>query len=963
MPERQQTEGDFGLRPVKPQQQITDTYSQPTLPKPDLSVLEGIGKLSDTAFEVMDFYDRREKFQRKAGEELGKAQPDFKIGKGSTEAAMVGFKEGRGTALGSMFQQEVESNWKVAVENNERLLEDENSYQLFHGEQMNEFIQRHQIEGLSVPKFLEGQETYLVQKSADHAVASLKHKRKIFINDSKEVTSSSLASGTQYAQYVNSLTNEQVYEATTNLTTGKEGEHLLGSFAAYMRGEGDENYSSADMARRRASLKTQYAMDNTNRIQGMLESANASGMNTLQEVEAHLIEDFIKELKDGTNPDMAYMTLSNLTTGTALFMNRPAVQSALLENKEAIELNMFNRRVSEEQSMDWFSATKVIHPEWTDAKWEEVILDLEAVPITSERIALREKVLLNWERSIAARDSKTHDESIAVGQAQELMLTGNFTLDDINAQTGVPKNKLNRMAEAQVLATLPLNLAGGYNPPEAAKAFMDFVGTQQQFADATFIKTGAMMSTSAYTATTTNPNYEQIKQGFELYRAMKNANVSDRFKISPLAESVYGFILSEERKDEQSLDQIIQRVYYEAALVSEKSVGFTIDDTFEVFKDTLGDGGWFGLTPDVAPTRRQLRLLGDQLHIKIQGGLTKEQAANEIIDEWEELGIRSFGDNESERLWQYTKGSDFDYEVMEQLDEYVAETIKDEFDRGDKELDPYRKKAIELLNTQVKVGTAINLKGVEVDVMESEKEEWERGYEQNLLDRHARFGSALFDEDYKDKPFVMSAEEKLQMEQEWEKIVEQRARQEYFEDKGMYPLDSQGLRFDNYFEAGDGFWESAGGLIIDLAKPTGHYQGIATRLNLDGDPTYYIAQYVKRPDGEWYAIPLPDKLIERLGFDKFAKDGETKIYENNFTADELTNSSWGNSYAQMAYREAQRKAAADLAESVIQLTTPTDRYTQKVVNQAGAGLLDAIIKIPYTPTRPITGASISPAGN
>ena len=49
MPERQQTQGDFGYRPVKPQQQITDTYSTPQLPKPDLSVLEGIGKLSDTA--------------------------------------------------------------------------------------------------------------------------------------------------------------------------------------------------------------------------------------------------------------------------------------------------------------------------------------------------------------------------------------------------------------------------------------------------------------------------------------------------------------------------------------------------------------------------------------------------------------------------------------------------------------------------------------------------------------------------------------------------------------------------------------------------------------------------------------------------------------------------------------------------------------------------------------------------
>ena len=68
MPERQQTEGDFGYRPVKPQQQITDTYSQPTLPKPDLSVLEGIGKLSDTAFKVMDFQQKQEKFQRKAGE-------------------------------------------------------------------------------------------------------------------------------------------------------------------------------------------------------------------------------------------------------------------------------------------------------------------------------------------------------------------------------------------------------------------------------------------------------------------------------------------------------------------------------------------------------------------------------------------------------------------------------------------------------------------------------------------------------------------------------------------------------------------------------------------------------------------------------------------------------------------------------------------------------------------------------
>tara|TARA_R110002020_G_scaffold299772_2_gene515419 strand:+ start:442 stop:3279 length:2838 start_codon:yes stop_codon:yes gene_type:complete len=935
MPQRQQTQGDFGIRPVRPQQQLTDTYSAPSLPKPDLSVYEGIAKLSDTGMQIIDFKQKQDAYQQKAGKALGEAQPDYKIGKGSTEAAMVGFLEGRGTALGSMFQQEVESNWKVAVEANENLLDDESSYQIFHDSHMNNFVEQHQIEGITLPKFLEGQDTHRMKKSADHAVSSLKYKRKVFINEGKEVTGSSLALGNQYGMYVDNLTNEQLYEATTDFTTGAEGEHLLQAFSYYMRGDskakqgdktkeegleditGQASFSSTDILRRRSKLKTEYALEGASRIQGMLERANEAGMNTLQEMEGNIIEDFIAELKDGKNPDMAFVVLNDLTTGTAKFIDRPAVQSALLENAEAIDLNMFNRRVSEEQSMDWFSATKITHPEWSDDQWRAVYQDLEAVPIESERIALREKVLLNWERSIAARDSKTSDDGIAVGQAQQLMLTGEYTLDGISAQTGVPKNKLNRMAEAQVLATMPLNVEqGGYNSPEAAKAFMDFVGTQQQFNDATFIKTGAIMNTSAYTATTTNPDVTQIKQGFELYRAMNNANIEDKFDVSPLAKSVYGFILSEERKGEQSLEQIVNRVFYDAALMTPKSSGYTTDEIYDAFEGVLGDGGWFGLSPDVAPSPRNLRVLGDQLQMKVDLGLTVSQATNEIVDEWEKLGIRTVRDNESEDLWQYTEGSDFDYDTFTVLDDYVAETVEDMYNESDAELDPYRTAAIADADKKEKTGTTVNpMTNEEIDVMLSEREIWERDYIAKDMDRQG-FGDAgsITDEDYEgpERRYLMDDSVENQMKQDWEKRMEQKARQAYFDDKGMYPLDSQGLRFDNYYASGDGFLESTGGLIIDLTSPEDSYQGIATRLNLDGPPSYYIAQYVKNPDGEWYPLPLPDKLIERFGFSKLAKDGKTEIFDNLFTADEITNSSWGKSFAVYARDEAKRRAQKHL---------------------------------------------------
>ena len=340
MPERQQTQGDFGLRPVSPKQQMTDTYSAPRLPKPDLSELDGIVKLSKTAMEVMDFQQKQFAYQKKKGKELGEAQPDFELGKGTTEAALAGFQEGRGAALKTRFQNDLDSNWKIATIQNEHLLNSEESYGVYHDQALQGFIDDHKIEGIALTKFLEGADSYKTKKQADHIVASLGYQKKLFLNDADNVVLSTLSNMEGEAAFINNMSVFDLVTATDDLI--KEDGSLAMPTSIY-------TLSDEEIKGRRQQLRKEVALARVDNVQNMLDSAYVAGPQTLIDVETKLIAGFIHELTDGTNPDMAFMVMSKLTTGTGNFIDRPAVIKALRENAEDIEKNANALRTADSQ--------------------------------------------------------------------------------------------------------------------------------------------------------------------------------------------------------------------------------------------------------------------------------------------------------------------------------------------------------------------------------------------------------------------------------------------------------------------------------------------------------------------------------------------------------------------------------------------------------------------------------------
>ena len=331
MPQRQQTQGDFGIRPVRPQQQLTDTYSAPSLPKPDLSVYEGIAKLSDTGMQIIDFKQKQDAYQKKAGMELGEAQPDYKIGRGSTEAAMAGFQEGRGISLRNRFQTSLESTWKVATATNEYLLDDTTSYQAYHDSSLQEFVNQNGLEGIALSKFLEGSDDYRTRKTADHAVSSLGFKKKLFLQDADDVVLSSFTHMENEAEYIKGLNLFDLITATDDLV-GEDGSLSLPTSIYELTPE--------DIANRTQKLRSNAAISRVQDIQEMFDGAHFAGPATLKDVETRLITGFMEELTNGSNPDMAYSVMNQLTSGTGRFIDRPAVMAELRRNEEDILKNV-----------------------------------------------------------------------------------------------------------------------------------------------------------------------------------------------------------------------------------------------------------------------------------------------------------------------------------------------------------------------------------------------------------------------------------------------------------------------------------------------------------------------------------------------------------------------------------------------------------------------------------------------
>ena len=369
MPERQQTQGDFGYRPVKPQQQITDTYSTPQLPKPDLSVLEGIGKLSDTAFTVMDFQQKQEKFQKEAGKELGEAQPEFKIGRGTTEAAMAGFEEGRGVALRDRFRKNAVEQWNMEKELNENLNLAEDYFPQFLMEQESKFIQENKLEGLALNSFNVGREDWYLENINTNNLNSIKYRKTIFKTDMKESTSAALGMSNNINESINFLQPKDVFNYLQNslvdendngqtvTLTDKDGNV---TFSKSYKDITESDLTNVGVALEvKSRLNAEYATTQiAPRLQEVLDRGYQMGGAVQQEVNKAVAADLITALESGVNPEVVQMVAEKLTLGTGRFVDTNEYLSKYEESREGIEKNILDKRYGYLRQMDMFTLSE-----------------------------------------------------------------------------------------------------------------------------------------------------------------------------------------------------------------------------------------------------------------------------------------------------------------------------------------------------------------------------------------------------------------------------------------------------------------------------------------------------------------------------------------------------------------------------------------------------------------------------
>ncbi len=324
MPIRQQTQGDFGIRPTKVTQGITDVYHAPSIPKPDNSGLEAIANLSKTAMGLIKEQHNLDIAHKKEGLAYGEANPNATLEeggglftRGTTEAAMAGFEQGRGNALRETFRANVTNEWATLVEQNEDLKLQEDAYPAFLQQRESEFVQQQGIDGLSLSSFGSGREAWMLDEVHKNNISSIKYRKDVFKTDMKEVTASAIGNLEHISRLdnMNSSTWMQYIESTfidendaggqVNLFD-KEGKPA--GFIGYrdLREEDFDRVDVRDAILYEAKLE-QVENSVVPMIQEILQRGYDIGGATEQEVRAAVADDLIASLKSGENPQETMM--------------------------------------------------------------------------------------------------------------------------------------------------------------------------------------------------------------------------------------------------------------------------------------------------------------------------------------------------------------------------------------------------------------------------------------------------------------------------------------------------------------------------------------------------------------------------------------------------------------------------------------------------------------------------------
>lgn len=378
MPIRQQTQGDFGNRPTKVTQGITDVYHAPSIPKPSVEGLNAIANLSKTAMSLIKEQDTLEKknaaiaeqtayrkgvtdratasenrrltkeqkaaeaAQQAAGLAFGEDHPFTEVAADSPESYMIGLREGQGNAFRRIFRKDEQAQWDVASQADTGLLRDFTARTQHHDEALVAFLEEQGIDGIARETFLRGADEHRFELTGKHRGVAMGANKDDFLATGQDMVLNAISSLEGITTEVDGLDDTAILQELN-----PEGKAPPANAQGYL-----------NMEEHRAELMQKRAAPLTAELQQHLQTAYAMGDSVLKEAVASMSEDLIEEMKSGPNPLLAEAIFRSLKTGTGDFAARPDVISAYRANRELIHANIKLRAYDVE--------AQVAYREWLD---------------------------------------------------------------------------------------------------------------------------------------------------------------------------------------------------------------------------------------------------------------------------------------------------------------------------------------------------------------------------------------------------------------------------------------------------------------------------------------------------------------------------------------------------------------------------------------------------------------------
>jgi hypothetical protein len=697
MPQRQQTQGDFGLRPTKVTQGITDVYSTPSIPKPDMSGLQAIANLSKTAMGLIKEQHNLDIAHKKEGLAYGEANPNATLEeggglftRGTTEAAMAGFEQGRGNALRETFRTNVTNEWATLVEQNEDLKLQEDAYPAFLQQRESEFVQQQGIDGLSLSSFGSGREAWMLDEVHKNNISSIKYRKDVFKTDMKEVTASAIGNlehisqlddlnGSGWMNYVEStFIDENDAGGQVNLPDG--------SWIGF-RDLSAEDFDRVEVRdAMRHQVKNDFVQSNVvPMIQEILQRGYDIGGATEQEVRAAVADDLIASLKSGENPEETMMILNTLQSGTGLFRNTKEFAAKFEENRGAIEDNLIEADYTYMRRIEMFALTEGIDGNTSEASFKKAISQIRAnvgkFLTEEEAFTLETTMIRNWDAAGGQREEALlHNEyvNLAFGGEEGTDSFNQLSASDVSAALkkthGITASELEIRKGVEDLIFMEAKQTFGDDFGKQANHIMESIQGNGVFSGmgGHRVKDKIEQAGGVILKLDAPSSMQQVEEAYALYSAAESTGMLPRLGLA--------------KEDVRLYEQLQYLIQYEKATMSEAvqtvdsmKAAFTKNYTDVTPKDVraeLGDVniGRVSLTMDLAEA------------IQRQTGQDSETVIQKSLELQKELGFTTIGSGENEHPFQLTGNNPKFNAAADNMNSAIVAQVRGDFESDRQEL-------------------------------------------------------------------------------------------------------------------------------------------------------------------------------------------------------------------------------------------------------------------------------------